>query len=82
MHEDGDPKVTEQDLMAPPQQEVLWLDILMDYSLIINELQGFGHLLGIGNNSWYREECSPEIALTNCAMRSKIDLVKTDNSFP
>jgi hypothetical protein len=72
MHENGDPKVTEQDLMAPPQQQVLWLDIAMDYSLIMSELQGVCHLPGIGNSSWYRKECSSGVALTNCAVWSKI----------
>jgi hypothetical protein len=73
MCEDCDPKVTKQNLIAPPQQQVLWLDISMDYSLFMSELQGVCHLPGIGNNSWYRKECSSGVVvLATWDIRSKI----------
>src|SRR5436309_9460079 len=58
--------------MASPQQQVLRFDIAMDHSLIMRKLQGVSHLLGKRNNSRYRKECSPGVALAHCAMRSKV----------
>src|SRR6516164_11110431 len=72
LRKDGDPKVTKQHLVAPPQQEVLWLDIPVDHPLVMGKLQGVSHLPGIGNNHWQRQESSPGIALPKGAKRSKV----------
>src|SRR5947199_2178181 len=38
LSQDGDAKVTEQDLIASSQQHVLWFDISMDQSLVMSTL--------------------------------------------
>ncbi len=43
----GDAKVTEQDLVAPPQQHVLGLDIAVNELFLVGVLQGIGHLLDV-----------------------------------
>src|SRR5579859_7620446 len=43
-------KVAQQDLIAPPYQHILWLDISMDKLFIVGILQGICHLLHVGYN--------------------------------
>ena len=51
----GDAEVAEQDLVTPPQQHILWLNIAMDELLIVGILQGFGDLLDIADNGGQRQ---------------------------
>src|SRR5437588_4788514 len=46
----GNTKVTEQNLIAPPEQHILWLNISMDQFLVMGVLQSLSYLPHIVNH--------------------------------
>ena len=55
LRDEGEAKIAQQDVVAPPQQHVIRLDIAMDKLLIVRVLQAVRNLLDVGNDGFERK---------------------------
>ncbi len=51
LEDDGTVKFGEQDFIVVPQQHALRFDVAMDQFLLVDIVQGLGHLPDVGDNS-------------------------------
>jgi hypothetical protein len=70
----SDAKVTEPYLVVGSEQDVLWLDIAMDQSLIVGMLQGRGNRTDIGDDALQGQARAFGVSLTQRAVGSICDL--------
>src|SRR5207253_478794 len=61
-------KFREQDLIGTPQEHALRLDITMDQFLLMEVVQGLGHLLDVGDNGIKWHPCTFRVVLAQCAI--------------
>src|SRR5581483_6191313 len=65
----GNPEIAEQNLVAPPEQHILWFDITVHQSLFMSMLQGSGKIFDIRHDGAKRQACAFRVTLAQCAMR-------------
>src|SRR5260370_5478568 len=63
------PKVSEQHLVVPSEQDVFWFDVAANQVTLVRILQGSGDLLHIGNNLGRRWTSATWITLSQGAVR-------------